>query len=215
MASQNEKTSLLGKTKQDYATILRWMSYANTEILTPLGGWFRPIIGRDPYNKKNVEDSMKAVAAKVKVMEDHLMINTYLVGERLTLADLFCASIVGRGYDFVFDKQWRDEKVYLPLSWISCLPSLEWLHVSQTSNKIETDFCFTQQYPKLKHLYISIGKVKPRDENFISIPTIMPNIEYLTVDTWKNRPDSFLDSLSLLKNIQKVSFNTWLSYTSI
>lgn len=109
VTSQNEKTTLLGKTKQDYASILRWMSFANSELLPSLGGWFRPLIGRDPYNKKNVEDSMKAVAAKIKVLEDHLMINTYLVGERLTLADLFCTAIVGRGYDFVFDKQWRDE----------------------------------------------------------------------------------------------------------
>ena len=109
VTSQNEKTTLLGKTKQDYASILRWMSFANSELLTSLGGWFRPLIGRDPYSKKNVEDSMKAVDAKIKVMEDHLMVNTYLVGERLTLADLFCASIVGRGYDFVFDKEWREK----------------------------------------------------------------------------------------------------------
>ncbi|CRK38558.1 hypothetical protein BN1708_020538, partial [Verticillium longisporum] len=50
--SQNEKTTLLGKTKQDYASILRWMSFVNSEVLPPLGGWFRPLLGRDPYNKK-------------------------------------------------------------------------------------------------------------------------------------------------------------------
>ena len=109
MTSQNEKTTLLGKTKQDYASILRWMSYANSEVLPALGGWFRPLLGRDPYNKKNVEDSKKAALARLKVLEDHLMINTYLVGQRVTLADLFCASIVGRGYDFVLDKEWRAE----------------------------------------------------------------------------------------------------------
>ena len=108
MASQNEKTSLLGKTKQDYATILRWMSYANTEVLSPLGGWFRPIIGRDPYNKKNVEDSQKAALKAVHVLEEHFLTHTYLVGERLTLADLFCASIIARGFQYFFDKQWRD-----------------------------------------------------------------------------------------------------------
>ncbi|KAK4505361.1 hypothetical protein PRZ48_003324 [Zasmidium cellare] len=109
ITSQNEKTTLLGKTKQDYASILRWMSFANTEVLPGLGGWFRPLIGRDPYNKKNVEDSKKRTQQNLKVLEDHFLVNTYLVGERLTLADLFTASILRRGYDYFFDKKWRSE----------------------------------------------------------------------------------------------------------
>jgi len=108
LASQNEKTSLLGKTKQDYATILRWMSFANTEVLTPLGAWFRPLIGRDPYNKKSIEESQKAALKAVHVLEEHLITHTYLVGERLTLADLFVTSIVARGFQYFFDKEWRD-----------------------------------------------------------------------------------------------------------
>lgn len=109
VTSQNEKTTLLGKTKQDYASIVRWMSFANSEVLTALGGWFRPLIGKDPYNKKNVEDSQKAALKAVGVLESHLLINTYLVGERVTLADLFTAGIVSRGFQFVFDKAWRAE----------------------------------------------------------------------------------------------------------
>jgi len=109
LTSQNEKTSLLGKTKQDYASILRWMSFANQEVLTPLGGWFRPIIGRDPYNKKNVDEAQKAALKAVQVFEEHLLTHTYLVGERLTLADIFAASIFARGFQYFFDKKWRSE----------------------------------------------------------------------------------------------------------
>merc|ERR1711981_149471 len=36
LTSQNEKTTLLGKTKQDYASILKWLSFANQEILPQL-----------------------------------------------------------------------------------------------------------------------------------------------------------------------------------
>ncbi|KAF2197154.1 eEF1-gamma domain-containing protein [Delitschia confertaspora ATCC 74209] len=109
LTSQNEKTTLLGKTKQDYASILRWMSYANSEILSPLGGWFRPILGRDPYNKKNVDEAQKAALKAVSVLEEHLQVNTYLVGERLTLADLFAVAILSRGFQYFFDKAWRSE----------------------------------------------------------------------------------------------------------
>lgn len=85
------------------------MSFANTEVLPALGGWFRPLIGRDPYNKKSVEESQKATNKAAQTLEDHLLVNTYLVGERLTLADLFSVSIISRGFQFFFDKEWRSE----------------------------------------------------------------------------------------------------------
>ncbi|RFU35819.1 hypothetical protein B7463_g434, partial [Scytalidium lignicola] len=107
VTSQNEKTTLLGKTKQDYATILKWMSYFNMEVLPKLGGFFRPLIGRDPYNKKTIEDSQKAAYKAISVVEEHLLYNTYLTGERITLADFFCAGIISRGFQYLLDKKWR------------------------------------------------------------------------------------------------------------
>ena len=85
------------------------MSFANTEIVPPIGSWFRPLIGHEPFNKKNVEDGMKAALKAVHVLEEHLLVNTYLVGERLTLADLFTAGILYRGFQYFFDKKWREE----------------------------------------------------------------------------------------------------------
>jgi elongation factor 1-gamma len=109
LTSQNEKTTLLGKTKQDYASILKWLSFANQEVLPNLGNWFRPIKGLAPYNKKSVEDAQTAALKAVHVIEEHLLINTYLVGERFTLADLFTAALLQRGFEAFFDKKWRSE----------------------------------------------------------------------------------------------------------
>ena len=85
------------------------MSYANSEILPPIGSAFRPILGLDPYNKKNVDDAFKATMKAVTVLEEHLLVHTFLVGERITLADLFTAGLLGRGFQYLFDKKWRDE----------------------------------------------------------------------------------------------------------
>ncbi|KAL2135342.1 hypothetical protein VTI74DRAFT_8868 [Chaetomium olivicolor] len=109
VTSQNEKTTLLGKTKQDYASILRWMSFFNSEVLPKIGGWIRPLLGKDPYNKKSVEDSEKAALRAISVVEAHLRDNTYLVGERITLADIFATGIIARGFEFVFGKEWREQ----------------------------------------------------------------------------------------------------------
>lgn len=108
-ASQNERTNLLGKTKADYASIVKWMSFSNSEVLPNLGGWFRPLIGRDPYNQKSVTDSKNAALKAIHVLEQHFLVNTFLVGERITLADLFVASQIARGYQYVLDKAWRAE----------------------------------------------------------------------------------------------------------
>ena len=100
---------MLGKTKQDYASILRWMSFANSEILPAIAGFFRPLVGRDPYNKKSVDDHLQSSYKAIAVLEQHLLTNTFLVGERITLADIFAVSIVARGFQYLFDKKWRQE----------------------------------------------------------------------------------------------------------
>ena len=109
VTSQNEKTTLLGKTKQDYASILRWLSFVNAEVLPRFGGWYRPLMGLDGYNKKNVDEASKAALKNIAVLESHLTANTYLVGERVTLADYFAASLLTRAFATVLDKAWRSK----------------------------------------------------------------------------------------------------------
>jgi len=81
------------------------------------------LTGRDHYNKKSVETNQAAALKAVGVLEKHLLSQTYLVGERLTLADLFAASIIARGFQFVFDKEFR--KTYPNLTrWYTLIHSL-------------------------------------------------------------------------------------------
>ncbi|KAI1180917.1 hypothetical protein F4777DRAFT_178645 [Nemania sp. FL0916] len=85
------------------------MSFSNSEVLPNLGAWYRPLLGLDPYNKKNIDDSIKRAQKAVAIIEEHLLHNTYLVGERITLADLFTAAIMARGFQYFWDKEWRAE----------------------------------------------------------------------------------------------------------
>lgn len=85
------------------------MSFFNTEVLPKLGAWYRPLLGWDQYNKRTVEEAAKASEKALSIVEEHLLHNTYLVGERITLADLFAASIASRGFQFFFDKEWRSK----------------------------------------------------------------------------------------------------------
>lgn len=79
------------------------------ELLPATASFFGPLLGRSPYNKKGVDDGLKKLNDVVKVFEDHLMINTYLVGERLTLADVVAVGLMSRAFQYAFDKQWRSQ----------------------------------------------------------------------------------------------------------
>jgi len=107
LTSQNEKTTLLGKSKQDYAQILRWMSFGTSELLPHLSAWFGPLRGNGIYIKKNVDAAQVATEINIGVLEKHLHIHTYLVGERVSAGDFYLAGIVSKGFETVFDKAYR------------------------------------------------------------------------------------------------------------
>ncbi|KAJ4165074.1 hypothetical protein LMH87_006721 [Akanthomyces muscarius] len=109
IALQDDKTTLFGTGKKDYASILRWMSFFNTEVLIPFAGWLRPLLGKEPYEKSSVDKCQVAALRAVKTVEEFLENRAFLVGDKFTLADLFCASLLARGFQFFFGTQWRLE----------------------------------------------------------------------------------------------------------
>ncbi|CCJ31533.1 unnamed protein product, partial [Pneumocystis jirovecii] len=132
VASQNEKTTLLGKTKKEYASIVQWMSFANTDLLASLANWVLPLVGRYPYNKKAVEDSQAETERLCKYVDDFIKERTFLVGERLTLADIVMAAHLIPGFSKVFGKEWRERfpnlvRWFITVTnqpiWISAVPT--------------------------------------------------------------------------------------------
>lgn len=98
---------MLGKNDLVYHQIIRWMSLATSELLPQIAAAFKPVIGKAPFNKKQVTDANAAVDQIASVIEKRLSEYTYLAGERLTLADLFVATCAVRGFDYLWGKQWR------------------------------------------------------------------------------------------------------------
>ena len=77
------------------------MSFSNSELQPPIGSYLGPLLGTDFYNKKNVDDAHKAAFKAIAVLEQHLLIHTFLVGERVTLADYFTAGILSKAFEHV------------------------------------------------------------------------------------------------------------------
>lgn len=107
MTGLTPENKLLGKNAAEYAEILRWLSFSTSEVLTTIAKVFKPISGKAPYNKKQVDEALEYLEKVNSVFEDRLTKYTYLVGERITLADYFSACLIVRGFNYIYGAEWR------------------------------------------------------------------------------------------------------------
>lgn len=91
------------------------MSFVNSEIQPAQANWFKPLLGLRAYDEKNLQIAKDTVNKAVGVLENYLRTagHTYIVSDNVTLADLFAASSLSRGFMYVFDKEWQANYPYV------------------------------------------------------------------------------------------------------
>ncbi|OJJ82722.1 glutathione S-transferase psoE [Aspergillus glaucus CBS 516.65] len=112
ITNQDPDTTLMGSTSLDFINIIRWISLTNTDVVMRIAAWVRPLIGYVPYCKEGVDKAQHDTAKVIQIFEDHLRDRKYLVSDRLTLADIMCASLLTLGFAKVFDRAWREDFPY-------------------------------------------------------------------------------------------------------
>ncbi|KAF9874277.1 early growth response protein 1 (egr-1) [Colletotrichum karsti] len=108
LAKQDANTKLLGSTLEEEATILKWASFANSELLPPIMAWINPVKSKEPASPEVLAAAEKNSEGMVSVVEKALTGKKFLVGDQLTIADLFVVAAIARGYQFVFAKKWTE-----------------------------------------------------------------------------------------------------------
>ncbi|CAH1174119.1 unnamed protein product [Phaedon cochleariae] len=101
---------LRGANEYDKAQILQWIGFAEGEILPPGCAWVFPILGIIRNNSGAQEASQRAkddMKAALTILNSHLLTRTYLVGERITLADIVVACNLLNPYRYVLDPDYR------------------------------------------------------------------------------------------------------------
>ncbi|KAK1535828.1 elongation factor 1-gamma [Colletotrichum paranaense] len=109
LAKQDPNTKLCGSGLKEETTVLRWASFTNYELLPPIMAWIRPIIGRAPSSPEILKTCEEACELTIRAIEKEITGKNYLVGDTLTLADLFVVSGLARGYQYVFTKSWAEK----------------------------------------------------------------------------------------------------------
>jgi elongation factor 1-gamma len=89
------------------AQVVQWMSWADNEVLPASCTWVFPCMGIMQFNKSNTERAKDDVKAALENLNSHLLTRTFLVGERLSLADISVACTMLNIYKHVLDPSFR------------------------------------------------------------------------------------------------------------
>ncbi|XP_076283267.1 alanine--tRNA ligase, cytoplasmic isoform X1 [Lasioglossum baleicum] len=92
-----------------FTQVLQWLSYADNHILPAVSGWVVPCLSQNipNYMKANIKTSKEDLFSSLKNLNTILLTKTYLVGERLSLADVALFTTLIPLYEYVFDPATR------------------------------------------------------------------------------------------------------------
>merc|ERR1712130_924523 len=89
------------------AQVVQWVCMADNEILPAACTWVFPTMVIMQFNKNATDRAKEDVKAAMKTLNDHLLTRTFLVGERLSLADIAVACTMLSLYKQVLDPAFR------------------------------------------------------------------------------------------------------------
>jgi len=96
-----------GTKPTDKYTILQWNSRFCSDIIPKFMPVLGAMFGGKKLDRKRVDGIIAAATPSLQLLEDHLVKNTYLVGEQLTLADIECAGMFCPLLTFVVSQEWQ------------------------------------------------------------------------------------------------------------
>ncbi|XP_054740663.1 elongation factor 1-gamma [Anastrepha obliqua] len=96
-----------GKCPLAQAEVLQWLSYADNEIVPASCSWVFPLLGIMPQQKNST--AKQDASAILTVLNNKLLNSTYLVSERITLADVVVFSSLLHLYQYVLEPKVRAE----------------------------------------------------------------------------------------------------------
>lgn len=89
------------------ALVHQWLNFADSDILPAACTWVYPCLGIMQFNKTSTERAKEDVKKALQVLNDHLLHQTFLVGERITLADIVVGCTLLSLYQHVLEPAFR------------------------------------------------------------------------------------------------------------
>jgi elongation factor 1-gamma len=107
VARLSKDHKLYGSNDYDAGLVDQWVDFTVTEIDLPSAAWLYPIFGYMPLNKGATDKAKSDIRNVLDVLNNYLLNRTFLVGQRVTLADIVVATSLLRLYQHVLDPNFR------------------------------------------------------------------------------------------------------------
>lgn len=96
-----------GQNAELFAEVVQWLQWAEGQLLPNVLGFVLPSVSAVQVDKKAVEDSKAELLAQLRILNDFLLTRTFLVGERISLADISVALDLLPAYQHVLEPSTR------------------------------------------------------------------------------------------------------------
>lgn len=127
VATLHDRNSvLLGTGLQSRAKVLQYLSWGKCTVAKHAASISSVLLRRVPFNSTSLDFSNAEIDACAKELEQRLATHTYLVGERVTLADLYVASCFFSCLGLTLGTQWRETHPVF-MRWFDTVARTEYL----------------------------------------------------------------------------------------
>ncbi|WRT63280.1 uncharacterized protein IL334_000183 [Kwoniella shivajii] len=107
VAELGANSTLVPSDAKAKAEVHEWQCTADQELFIPGSLANRQLMGVLPYNKPNFDGIVKKVNERLAVIDSILVNKTFLVGERITLADIFTVTALTQIFSTIIDAEAR------------------------------------------------------------------------------------------------------------
>uniref|UniRef100_A0A915JIK5 eEF-1B gamma n=1 Tax=Romanomermis culicivorax TaxID=13658 RepID=A0A915JIK5_ROMCU len=103
------------------AEILHWFQLVDNEIVPNVLAWLLPSVSAMTYDNQQVEEAKLATMHILKILDQYLLPKTFLVGERLTLADVAVSCALLPAFEHLLEPDHRRHMANLTRWFYTCI----------------------------------------------------------------------------------------------
>lgn len=132
LARMRPEAGLLGGSVAEQTQVDQWLDFTTNEVELPATMWYYPILGWQEANEDTRSEAQDQLVNALKYVDAHLSLRTFLVGNRITLADICLASALIYPMKLVLDNKLRKQFGNVTRWFTTCVAQAEFAAVVGT-----------------------------------------------------------------------------------
>lgn len=142
LARRCPQSNLLGGTFYEQAQVDQWLDFTAFELEPPRNLWIYPLQGLMTIDARASKKAKHDLETNMQILNDHLASRTFMVGHRVTIADIAIVSTLVECFRRVFDLKAREKYPHVT-RWFKTLTNQTYWKDAQGDIKL----CETEQQP--------------------------------------------------------------------